>query len=341
MALPTNPPSAWDRTREIWNVGQVLASRPEKFGAYARKPGEADDDWFVDVAYWMSYPDAPAVVNIKDANQVAAWLRIREDVRKGLFIAANPATKTWSPIDLTWLLVSAPKPWKAGSSWKAKRPFFGTQTRYHAGVDLAAPAGLAVLAPEAGVIVAPNSGWESSRDPKTNQIVGVKAIILRADSGRTWLLGGIRPGSSPFAAGARVSPGQKIAEVGTYPKGDSMLHVQLYDHPLTEKEVNERKSWPISASQPKYLIDPSPFLKLAMKNPKFTAVMSNPINEEIEGGEDAEGTVEGDADTATTTADPNASATSSAPVAAGGDSSLMYLAIGGAALLVGVVLLRS
>lgn len=306
--VPQLPPGFYDQTRELWYAGQMISSNATTAGPYERKPGESDEEWFTDAAYILSYPDAAPKIDPNDEAAVQAWLRIRELVRAGLKSKAEdaPSQPDWTPSKVTWPLPTAPKKWRAGGAFGAKRPAIGTQTRYHTGTDLAAPPGLTVYAPEDGVVVAPNSGWESKKDPKTGEWKGVKSIIIQTDSGHTVLLGGIRPDSATVAAGERVTAGQKVAEVGTYPLGDSMLHVQLYDGSLSESQVNARKSWWLGNPPPSKLLDPTDYLLGAMQNPKAMAVLAIPVNENPFPSEESEGTPAGDPDNTKDTAPPNA-----------------------------------
>jgi len=93
-----------------------------------------------------------------------------------------------------------------------------------------------------------------------------------------------------------------------------MVHVQLYDGHLTEAEVNARKSWKMGDPQPDRLLDPSAYLKAASANPRLVAVMSQPIDDNVEDAEDGEGTPEGDAANARETAP--AASSSPGPIAA-------------------------
>lgn len=291
MSLPQDPPTIWDKAREAWFLGSVVTTKPETYNGFSRKPGEADDSWYPDVIYMMAYPEAAPTIDPNDPPAVAAWLRIREAFRAQQYKTKNPG-QTYDPGKPTWPLPSAPANWKGGGAFGAKRPWSKPQTRWHTGIDLGAPAGLAVLAPEAGTIVAPNSGWESR--VLNGKVVGVKALILQTDSGKTLLLGGIRPGSAIVTPGQKVIAGQKVAEVGTYEGGDSMVHFQMYEGHLTEAQVNARKSWKLGGAKPDKLLDPTDYLKAAMKNPKFIAMMAVPFEASEENGEVDEGTPEGD-----------------------------------------------
>lgn len=261
MALvPQSPASAADIERELAAVKKIVALRPNEW--LGRKRGsKSADGFYTDASYWEAYPEATPKIAVGDDAAIAAYNRIALLVQ-GELEAALPPNPNYDPSGLTWPLKSAPKAPTAGGSFGAKRPFGGTQTRWHAGTDLGAPVGAAVLAPESGTVVAANSGWDY--DSKTGK--GVKAIIIASDSGRTWLLGGIRPNSATVKAGARVKAGDKVAEVGAYKNGGHMVHVQAYDAVLTEAEVNKRKSWPKDGPRPANLIDAGPLLELAGKN---------------------------------------------------------------------------
>jgi murein DD-endopeptidase MepM/ murein hydrolase activator NlpD len=261
MALvPQIPPRDSDLVREALSVNAIVAARPKEWNGLVRG-NKTEAAFYTDAAYGETYPDTPAKIVKGDQAGIDAYNRIALLVQDAL-AAAAPKNPNYDPKGITWPLKTTPKKAKPGGVFGAKRPWGGTQTRWHAGYDLGAPLGSPVLAPEAGTVVAANSGWDYNA--KTQK--GVKAIIVASDSGQTWLLGGIRPGSATVKAGERVNAGQKIAEVGAYEGGSTMLHVQLYDAVLTEAQVNKRKSWPKDGPMPANLIDPGPLLDAAAKN---------------------------------------------------------------------------
>lgn len=144
-----------------------------------------------------------------------------------------------------------------GARFAATRPWGAAKpTRRHVGVDLAASEGTAVLAPEAGVVTDVDRGWDGT----------AKGLVLAADSGRTWLFGGVAAGQS-IPKGSRVEAGAMIAQVGYYTKTNgaksSMLHVTLFAEPLSPVQVSQRQRWWIVDPPPPGLVDPWPFLAAA------------------------------------------------------------------------------
>lgn len=301
--LAPTTPNAADLKREDDTAVLVVQQRPKTYDdGRPRKLGAADDVFFANVAYYRTYSAAPQKIAAGDVAGASAWKRLRAVVNREL-LAKVPVSNGWNPKSPTWPLPTPPKDWSAGSSFKARRPWRPTlpQTRYHCGTDLKAAAGLPIFAPEGGTIVARESGWEMVKDPKTGKLRGVKSLILTTDSGVTVLLGGTRPGSAKVSNGQRVEAGQQLAEVGSYPLGDTMLHVQLYGRHLTEKEVNARKKWDLGGDPPPDLLDPTEYLTAASTNPKLAQAMSLVsdvksseeealVANDVEGGEVNEGT---------------------------------------------------
>ena len=151
-----------------------------------------------------------------------------------------------------WPLTSTPKSWTSGGSFGASRD---GGDRRHQGIDLYAPKGAAVIALEDGVITK-SQGWSGS---------GTRAIFVdHPKAGITVLYGAVSPGS--YKVGDKVTRGQKLAEIGVYPKGSTMLHAEIY--PLG---TTVRKVW-YSGDPPDTVIDPSDYLKAAMGN----VVQENP-----------------------------------------------------------------
>lgn len=284
---PPLAPSTLDVLSELWAAAQVaLIDRPVEWNGKVRGLGQLLENWYANVAYWLLYPEGPEAIGPGDTAAAAAWSRLQANVQKFLYPITPP-----KDTGVVWPLPTAPPAsTSTGSRFMAKRPAKGTQTRYHTGQDYAAKPGTSVLAPEDGVILAGNSGWESEKSG--DQVIGVKAIVLTSDSGFTWLLGGIRP-SSGVKTGTRVSAGQRVAEIGTYPGGDSMLHVTLYEGKLTNQEVEARKQWRVGFAAPKGLIDPVPRLMLAAARTQGRSLVAAPIesprmvdSETNEGGSD-------------------------------------------------------
>jgi murein DD-endopeptidase MepM/ murein hydrolase activator NlpD len=283
---PPLAPSSLDVLSELWAAAQIaIIDRPIEYQGRVRQLGQLLENWYTNVAYWVLYPEGPVTIGPSDAAATAAWSRLQANVQKFLY-PITPQVDT----GVVWPLPTAPPATTSmGSRFMAKRPAKGTQTRYHTGQDYAAKPGTSVLSPENGVVLASNSGWESEKSG--DQVVGVKAIVITSDSGFTWLLGGIRP-SSGVATGTRVSAGQRVAEIGTYPGGDSMLHVTLYEGKLTREEVEARKQWRVGFAAPKGLVDPVPRLLLGASRMQARSLMAAPLetermvdSEQNEGGE--------------------------------------------------------
>lgn len=307
QSLPELLPPQADLDRELAAAAAVVAERPSSWKGVARKKGLADDVYFANIGYYTAYPGAALQIAPGDEAAAAAWKRIRAHVLK-LLLTQVPTSPKWDPARPTWPLPTPPKEvtpgklWSAGSAFEARRPWSKSkaQTRYHTGTDLRAAAGVPILAPESGVVVAPEHGWEYN--PATKK--GVKSVLMHTDSGYTILLGGSRPGSSVVKAGERVVAGQQLAEVGTYPLGDSMLHFQLWAGQLPESAVNKAQSWAVGAPRPTALLDPRDYLLAAAQNPKMGVVglvgeQGAPddgalVANDVEGGEQAEGVTAAD-----------------------------------------------
>lgn len=145
--------------------------------------------------------------------------------------------------------------------FKAKRPSSKTakQTRYHAGVDVSASVGDEVLAPEDMVIVDADRGWEET----------VVATLVHTASGKSILFGGLAPHTS-LPAGTTLQAGQAFARIGTYPKGSSMLHFQLYEAPISSHEANHTQQWRLNEAKPAHLIDPMDYLMATVQGVDIT-----------------------------------------------------------------------
>lgn len=160
--------------------------------------------------------------------------------------------------NVLWLLPTPRQTdYHASVVFKARRPWSGTQTRWHCGVDVRATKGTPILAPEDCVIVATNRGWEGPE---------AKATLVHTTSGRSILFGATAPGSAP-PVGTLIKAGSEVARVGVYPKGSSMVHFQLYDAKISPGEANQWQSWKVGNPQPPHLIDPMPYLLGAHAEP--------------------------------------------------------------------------
>lgn len=296
---PQANPTADDLAREQY-YATIAATTPPPATYKGRSRGKTkDSSWRTNIGLWEAYPALPIAPLAKGDKPAAdAWLRMEAIIVQKMF-EEKPGSQAanWNPSKVTWPLPTPPASWGAGSKFAARRPWKKDvpQTRNHTGIDLAASPGTPVLAPEAGTIIAPNSGWEYNA--QTGK--GVKALIMQTDSGRTILMGGIRPNSAIVKAGQKVQAGEKLAEIGRYPLGDSMLHFTLHDALLSEAEVNARKSWPVGQLPPANVIDPASYLGAAANNPKYSTVgfvgqgdEPGLVPNDVEGGELFEGTEE-------------------------------------------------
>ena len=135
-------------------------------------------------------------------------------------------------------------------------------TRYHAGVDIHAPRGTVVVAMESGTVVA-FEGWESRKGFPERR---TEALLLQLDSGPVLVYGALIPDSWEaygLGVGSRVQQGQPLGLIGTYPFGDTMLHIEAH-----AKGTRRSDPWYIKKGPPNALLNVTPFLKLALKSPQ-------------------------------------------------------------------------
>lgn len=126
------------------------------------------------------------------------------------------------------------------------------KTRLHAGIDLYAPEGSLVLAPEDGKIIGAQ-GWAGDR---------AHALLMQTDSGPVILFGAVAPGSwgeFNLGRGSVVQAGQPVARLGVYPKGDSMLHFEMY-----ASGTRRNAKWLKGSPPPSNLLNPTQYLQTAM-----------------------------------------------------------------------------
>lgn len=158
------------------------------------------------------------------------------------------------------------------TSFGGDRPFGSKNPeRYHAGVDIHAPRGTVVVAMEPGTVVA-FQGWQSptakqrkTMSPELVQYRTTKALLLELDSGPVIVYGALIPESWQefgIAKGSRVSKGQPLGRVGTYPAGDEMLHIEA-----RKPGARSAKPWFIAEGVPSTLLNVTPLLEEARKNP--------------------------------------------------------------------------
>lgn len=135
----------------------------------------------------------------------------------------------------------------------ANRP----NNRRHAGVDLYASRGDLLVATEPGRVVA-HQGWAGPE---------AVALLFQTDSGPVVLYGAVAPGSRR-QVGERLDVGDPIARVGRYPRGSSMLHLELY-----ERGTTRNARWYRGDPQPGNLLNPRAYLEAAAEG---RAVRSSP-----------------------------------------------------------------
>lgn len=281
MAGPLEPT---ETAAVVW----VMEARPTDYNGLTQKKTQSISTWWANCAYWYAYPSAPVKVDPNDQLQVDRWLRIYGAVAEQVKNEAPPAYNASQP---RWPLATPPFKWGSGGDYKARRPAKKSlpQTRFHCGVDLNADLGDPVLATESATVAAVDVGWESP----------TKCLLLHLDSGYTLLLGGLKKGSMP-AVGTRVSQGQQVGTITAYPKGDTMLHVQMYEGHLSKSQVQARMAWYVGdAGPPAGLVNPREYLEAAMANtplnPANAAMASfgEAVNEAMYEAEVVEGTPAG------------------------------------------------
>lgn len=268
-------------------VAWALANDVDTYDGVARKKGQALSTWKANMAFWRAYPDRSAQpIDPKDTPAVDAWLRMHVAIQDGLLKQNPPVYNASKP---RWPLASPPQKWGPGGAYGARRPWKKSkpQTRYHCGVDLDADDGSPVVAPEPCTILAVDVGWEAP----------TKCLVMHLDSGDTLLFGGLKKGSMP-AVGSHVEAGELVGRVTPYPRGDTMLHVQLYKGKLTLKQVQQQMAWYLNTDAPPLLLDPRDYLEAAMANTPLNpqnaafAAFGESVGDPSYEAEEAEGTAE-------------------------------------------------
>lgn len=129
----------------------------------------------------------------------------------------------------------------------ARRFGASRDSRYHAGIDLYANVGDAVVAMEAGTVVALRTFYHGSW-----------ALFLCTDSGITLNYGEVAKGSWKnfgVGVGSRVVAGQPLARVALMSGGSHMLHFETY-----RGCVKRNWPWYKSKGPPSALINPTKYL---------------------------------------------------------------------------------
>ncbi len=183
-----------------------------------------------------------------------------------------------------WPLATAPKAPTAFGSFGQPRPSMKDKKRTHLGVDLDSDYMAPVYAMESGTLTV-SQGWDG---PET------RGLWLETPSGLAILYGAVAPGTFPKLP-YEVSKGQKIANIGRYPKGSTMLHLETWIRPVGIP----RPEWPWGAPRPANAMDPAEYLSRVAGYPggQSQSGQSDADDGDVQGGGGTYGT--GDAPWAT------------------------------------------
>lgn len=143
--------------------------------------------------------------------------------------------------DLVWPIDRKPKMWTKLGSFGANR---SNGTRKHQGIDLAAPKSCSVYAMYDGIITY-DQGWSG---PNTKAV-----LVYNEEFDTTFVYGAVAPNSYP-KIGTKVKKGEKIAEIGVYPNGSTMLHLEVWKGKLKPPRTIWKKE------KPENNIDPADYL---------------------------------------------------------------------------------
>lgn len=131
------------------------------------------------------------------------------------------------------------------------RPFASEDPQtHHAGIDIRAKAGDAVVMPERGTVVR-NQGWAGKR---------AKATIVQLHSGPVVVFGAVDPDHLP-KPGIVLERGELVGRIGTYPKGSSMLHFELWKVGSFKDAPRPSGPWKWDGERPGALINPYQYLE--------------------------------------------------------------------------------
>lgn len=132
----------------------------------------------------------------------------------------------------------------SGRPWGSAHP-----TTRHPGIDINANYLDPVIAPEDGV-VAKIQGWDGK---------GTRGVLLQLLNGPVLVFGAVHPDHLP-EKGAVIRRGELVGRIGRYPKGDTMLHFEMW-------KVGElaRPDWLPGTDPPAGLLDPFLYLSNAKR----------------------------------------------------------------------------
>lgn len=143
-----------------------------------------------------------------------------------------------------WMLPNSARKWRR-TSFGSPRPWGSSSpTGKHKAIDIRANENDPVVVPTDGVIVG-DTGWVGE---------GTRGVLFQSYGGPMLVFGAVAPGSYP-AKGTELKRGELVARIGRYPKGDSMLHFEVY-----KVGVRKRVRWPYDQPQPPQLVDPHAYL---------------------------------------------------------------------------------
>lgn len=153
---------------------------------------------------------------------------------------------------LLWMLPGISREGKP--KWGGRFAAHRSNEYLHKGIDLGAPRGADIVAPEDGIIVA-TQGWLG---PNTRGV----HFLTKRDDGPMLVVGAVEPGSWPTIPGSDspvgvpVARGQRIARVGIYPKGSTMLHLETW-----RRDAKRKRRWKRGEPPPDGLLDPTPYVE--------------------------------------------------------------------------------
>lgn len=141
------------------------------------------------------------------------------------------------------------------SSFGQGRPYGSDNPKtHHAGVDVRAivrkRGGDPVLMPEDGTVIR-NAGWSGRR---------AKATYVQLHSGPVLIFGAMDPDYLP-PPGTVLKRGELVGRMGVYPKGSTMLHLEMWKAGMWQDKPRPRGPWKHGEDMPAGLVDPTPYMQ--------------------------------------------------------------------------------
>jgi len=153
-----------------------------------------------------------------------------------------------------WMLPA--NDYKPREDFGERRPFKGGPPKtHHAGADLDSTVLAPVLMPEPGTVIR-TGGWAGPL---------AKAITVELDRGPVLIFGAMDPEHLP-AKGAKLLRGELVGRTGVYPKGQSMLHFELWAPGSFAKKPRPKSPWKWETPKPANLLDPTAYLQTMETN---------------------------------------------------------------------------